>query len=543
MYTFYNNKIKKILKTMNYNFDDSFTNEKLDEYLFNKNLISEEVFLNIESELYKIPIKNKNEFTDNIVLYDLFKKDFYEKNRFIIIKNRSKNIVLTRNIHIFKIKNIINTVIDNKYEIYFITNKELNNYIDLLYNKFNEVLDYDFTFEDKAVNEELIKYDELEISNYPIVKIVDEIIDNAINFGASDVHFEPNDENVIIKMRLDGILYEKSRLSLNIYLELLTRIKIMADINITKKYIPQDGKIKKIYNDKIFDLRISTLPTIYGERVSIRILDSDNLNINYEDLGFLENDLFKIDRLINKKNGIVLVCGPTGCGKSTTLYAFIKRLKLKGENIITVEDPVEYSIKGVNQVQVNNQVGLTFANCLRSILRQDPNIIMIGEIRDEETAEMAIRASITGHLVFSTLHTNDSFTAITRLLNMKIPAYLVSEAVTGVISQRLVRRLCDYCKEETEISDAEKEKYFLDPDQVYYKAVGCSFCNDTGYMGRIAAYEIIEIDDEMRKMIVEGKSVDEMRLNTKKYTSLSSSAKSLLYKGVSSLEEVRKLLK
>lgn len=543
MYTFYNNKIKKILKTMNYNFDDSFTNEKLDEYLFNKNLISEEVFLNIKSELYKIPIKNKNEFTDNIVLYDLFKKDFYEKNRFIIIKNRSKNIVLTRNIHIFKIKNIINTVIDNKYEIYFITNKELNNYIDLLYNKFNEVLDYDFTFEDKAVNEELIKYDELEISNYPIVKIVDEIIDNAINFGASDVHFEPNDENVIIKMRLDGILYEKSRLSLNIYLELLTRIKIMADINITKKYIPQDGKIKKIYNDKIFDLRISTLPTIYGERVSIRILDSDNLNINYEDLGFLENDLFKIDRLINKKNGIVLVCGPTGCGKSTTLYAFIKRLKLKGENIITVEDPVEYSIKGVNQVQVNNQVGLTFANCLRSILRQDPNIIMIGEIRDEETAEMAIRASITGHLVFSTLHTNDSFTAITRLLNMKIPAYLVSEAVTGVISQRLVRRLCDYCKEETEISDAEKENYFLDPDQVYYKAVGCSFCNDTGYMGRIAAYEIIEIDDEMRKMIVEGKSVDEMRLNTKKYTSLSSSAKSLLYKGVSSLEEVRKLLK
>ena len=226
-----------------------------------------------------------------------------------------------------------------------------------------------------------------------------------------------------------------------------------------------------------------------------------------------------------------------------TLYTFLKKLCNTGNNIITIEDPVEYSIKGVNQVQVNNKMGITFASCLRSILRQDPNIIMIGEIRDEETAEIAIRASITGHLVFSTLHTNDSFTAITRLIDMKVPSYLVSEGIIGVISQRLVRRLCDYCKEETYLSSEESDKYFLNPNKKIYKEVGCSFCNNTGYIGRVAAYEILEIDSGLKRLIVNDslKEDYEKYINfesSNEFISISDSAKDLLYKGVSSLEEI-----
>lgn len=548
MYLFYNQMVLEILNKLNIScLYNEQCNEKLDEYLFKNNFINEDEYLKIKSYLLDIPIKKKEKFKRNIDFINVYKKDFYEKHKFIILKHNQDLIVLTNNFMISKLKQIVNLVIGKEYHIYLVSKFELSNYIDLAFNRFNDHTEYNLEIEEKSVYEMTSRYDDISILNYPVVKMVEEILEDGIEQGASDIHFEPCEEEVIVKMRFDGKLYQKSKISSLIYPELLTRIKIMAEINITIKNIPQDGKIKKIFNNKEYDLRISTLPTIYGERVSIRILNRENKIMQIENLGFSTKDLDKVKRLLNKKNGIILVCGPTGCGKTTTLYTFLKRLSNSGNNIITVEDPVEYSIKGVNQVQVNNNTGLTFVNCLRSILRQDPNIIMIGEIRDEETAEIAIRASITGHLVFSTLHTNDSFTAISRLIDMNIPSYLVSEGIIGVISQRLVRRLCDYCKEEKIISNEEGEKYFLIPGKKIYKEVGCSFCNNTGYIGRVAVYEVVEIDSGMKRLIVNNVIKEDYEKYLKlessnSFISMIESSKKILYEGVSSLEEIKDLL-
>ena len=548
MYLFYNQMVLEILNKLNISFlYNEQCNEKLDEYLFKNNFINEDEYLKIKSYLLDIPIKKKEKIKRNIDFINVYKKDFYEKHKFIILKHNQDLIVLTNNFMISKLKQIVNLVIGKEYHIYLVSKFELSNYIDLAFNRFNDHTEYNLEIEEKSVYEMTSRYDDISILNYPVVKMVEEILEDGIEQGASDIHFEPCEEEVIVKMRFDGKLYQKSKISTLIYPELLTRIKIMAEINITIKNIPQDGKIKKTFNNKEYDLRISTLPTIYGERVSIRILNRENKIMQIENLGFSTKDLDKVKRLLNKKNGIILVCGPTGCGKTTTLYTFLKRLSNSGNNIITVEDPVEYSIKGVNQVQVNNNTGLTFVNCLRSILRQDPNIIMIGEIRDEETAEIAIRASITGHLVFSTLHTNDSFTAISRLIDMNIPSYLVSEGIIGVISQRLVRRLCDYCKEEKIISNEEGEKYFLIPGKKIYKEVGCSFCNNTGYIGRVAVYEVVEIDSGMKRLIVNNVIKEDYEKYLKlessnSFISMIESSKKILYEGVSSLEEIKDLL-
>lgn len=549
MYIFYNQRIETILRRLNISYvSQKINNIKLEEYLFSNNFITENEYIKIKSELFNIPIKDKSMLKHDILFLNKFKREFYEVHQFIIIKQYDQNIVLTNNFDLLPLKQIINLILSNEYKIYFVTKLDLVNYIDLAFNRLNDHIEYNYEKEENMVYEMTSKYDDIAINNYPIVKLVEEILEEGIEQGASDIHFEPNEDEVIVKMRFDGKLYQKSKINILIYPEILTRIKIMANINITVRNKPQDGKIKKEFNKKEYDLRISTLPTIYGERISIRVLNNENLVMEIDNLGLNKKQIDIVNKLLNKKNGILLVCGPTGCGKSTTLYTFLKKLCNTGNNIITIEDPVEYSIKGVNQVQVNNKMGITFASCLRSILRQDPNIIMIGEIRDEETAEIAIRASITGHLVFSTLHTNDSFTAITRLIDMKVPSYLVSEGIIGVISQRLVRRLCDYCKEETYLSSEESDKYFLNPNKKIYKEVGCSFCNNTGYIGRVAVYEILEIDSGLKRLIVN----DSLKEDYEKYInfescnefiSISDSAKDLLYKGVSSLEEIKELLK
>lgn len=343
--------------------------------------------------------------------------------------------------------------------------------------------------------------------NAPIVSIVNSLLDQAVHDKASDVHVEPAEDKVRVRFRVDGVLREVITFPRSTQASLLSRIKIMAEMDIAEKRLPQDGRIKIMKHGREIDVRVSTLPTILGEKVVMRILDKDAANIKMDELGFSAQNMAMYKKMISNSYGLVLATGPTGSGKSTLLYATLMELNSVTKNIITVEDPVEYRIPGVNQVSVNNKAGLTFANGLRTILRQDPNIIMVGEVRDTETAEITINAALTGHLVLSTLHTNDAPGAITRLLDMGIEPFLIVSAVRGVVAQRLVRRICPDCKKQYTPGPDSDERILLGvgPDEplVLYKGEGCAQCKYTGYSGRLAIHEVMPILPEMKKLIMQ----------------------------------------
>ena len=359
--------------------------------------------------------------------------------------------------------------------------------------------------------EEVVDVSNLE--NAPIVKMVNIIFQKAIASRASDIHIEPQEDNVLVRYRIDGQLVEIMRHDIKIMPSMSARIKIISGLNIAEKRIPQDGRISLAVDGKNYDLRVSILPTMFGEKIVMRIADKDGFNVTKQQLGFFEDDMVKFDNIISNPHGIILVTGPTGSGKSTTLYTALKELCKPNVNILTVEDPVENTIKGINQVQVNVKAGMTFAAALRSFLRQDPDIIMVGEIRDGETAEIATRSAITGHLVFSTLHTNDAASSITRMIDMGIEPFLMSSSVVGVLAQRLVRRLCPKCKEEVEIDEYTKDILGIDEGEevTVFKAMGCSECNNIGYKGRIAVYEIMEVDREIRELIAKNENSDNIK--------------------------------
>ncbi|MFT8351863.1 GspE/PulE family protein [Clostridium saccharoperbutylacetonicum] len=381
-----------------------------------------------------------------------------------------------------------------------------------------------------------------EVNSAPAVKMIDYMFKNSLELKASDIHIEPFEYEIRIRYRVDGKLKTVNTLGIESLGPLVTRIKILAGLNIAEKRIPQDGRIMTNVDGKDIDLRVSILPVVNGEKVVIRVLSTGAAVLTKRQLGMSEENLKRLERIISNPHGIILVTGPTGSGKSTTLYSILKELNDSDVNIITVEDPVEFTMDGVNQVSVNEKAGLTFASGLRSILRQDPDIIMIGEIRDEETAEIATRAAITGHLVLSTLHTNDAPSSIIRLVDMGIKPYLVSTSVMGVMAQRLVRRTCNKCKEAYEASLYEKEILEQDADKplMLYKAKGCGYCNETGYIGRIGVYEIMEMTREHREAINKGGNSDVIRdisvANGMK--TLESECKDLVLSGVTTIEEL-----
>lgn len=354
---------------------------------------------------------------------------------------------------------------------------------------------------------------QFDYDNKPIVEIVNEIITDAVNHDASDIHFDPYPDNLHIRIRIDGELVDYAIAPDSVKKNLLTRVKIMAGMNITETRLPQDGAIKQSINGLDLDLRVSSLPILDGEKVVIRILDYSMSTAGLENLGFSEENYQKIDKIIHNPHGIILVAGATGSGKSTTVYAMLQKLNTPNRNVITVEDPVEMKIEGVNQVQTMSEIGLTFGNTLRSILRQDPDIIMIGEIRDDETARIAVRASITGHLVLSTIHTNNSLNTIERLTDMEVERYLLGAALTGIVSQRLCKSLCPHCRRLRKTSDYEKllfkEVLEQDVDEIY-EPVGCDKCIQ-GYKGRIAIHEVLIIDQEIRDGIIDNINKDELR--------------------------------
>lgn len=356
--------------------------------------------------------------------------------------------------------------------------------------------------------------DELEgadIVNAPAVKLADSILKEGIAAGASDLHIEPYETIVRVRYRVDGALYESATFSTALFPAVSTRFKILSGVNIAERRIPQDGRIKQNLNGVDYDFRVSTLPTVYGEKIVIRVLDTKAFAFTRDKLGFLPEENHLIDELIHKPYGIILLTGPTGCGKSTTLYSFVKEVNNDSVNVITVEDPVEYTMVGVNQVQVNAKAGLTFAAALRSILRQDPNVIMIGEIRDEETAQIALRAAITGHLVFSTLHTNDAPGAVARLIDMGVEPYFVSDALSGVIAQRLVRRLCPACKLRVQTDERQMNILGIKEPIEIYEPVGCPACHGSGYKGRVGIHEVFMIDDEVRESIMANVGTERMK--------------------------------
>lgn len=355
----------------------------------------------------------------------------------------------------------------------------------------------------------------IDFTKMPVVNAVNTILLNGVSLGASDIHFDPTDDGIVVRYRIDGVLNNFYFLPMEIKKNITTRIKIMAGMNITETRLPQDGAIKDKMNDRDLDMRVSSLPTKRGEKIVIRIMDYSMSLKGIEYLCFSETNYNKVLKMLNFPNGIILVTGATGTGKSTTLYSFLQKLNTEGSNLITVEDPIEMDIKGVNQVQVNSEIGLDFATVLRSILRQDPNIIMIGEIRDSETAKIAVRASITGHLVLSTIHTNNSLNTIERLLDMDVERYLLASALTGIVSQKLARKLCDKCKIKRAVTVTEKNLFKtvlgIDVTEVFEaNPSGCPNCNH-GYHGRIAIQEVLLINQDIRDAISAGMRKEELR--------------------------------
>ncbi|WP_019960065.1 type II secretion system ATPase GspE [Woodsholea maritima] len=378
-------------------------------------------------------------------------------------------------------------------------------------------------------------------SDAPIIRLINGLIAEAVRTGASDIHVEPYEDRVSVRLRVDGVLRETLSLSAKVASPLVSRIKVMARLDIAEKRVPQDGRITLTLGGKGIDVRVSTLPSRYGERVVLRLLDKDSARFTLQELGMAQTTLVDLQKALSQPNGIVLVTGPTGAGKTTTLYAGLNLLNDKSRNILTVEDPVEYAVPGIGQTQVNTKVGMTFAAGLRAILRQDPDVVMVGEIRDVETAEIAVQASLTGHLVLSTVHTNSAIAAIARLRDMGVEAYLLASTVSAIVAQRLVRKLCHHCKDAYTPDEAERQILGLSADEAVtlYRPMGCPSCKGTGYSGRRGVYELVIVDDKLRGLIHDQAREGDMAAHAfAQRPTLYQAGIALAQEGVTSLAEV-----
>jgi type IV pilus assembly protein PilB len=404
--------------------------------------------------------------------------------------------------------------------------------------------------DDDASSDELRDIRE-QVDAAPVVKLVNGVLARAADEGASDIHFEPQAKELLVRFRHDGVLHEIMTIPKRLQPGVLSRLKIMADLDIAERRVPQDGRIGLVVGGRPIDMRVASLPTVYGEKIVIRLLDRGNVMLRLEQLGFSEIALSRYTKSFTKPYGAILVTGPTGSGKSTTLYGTLNILNTADKNIITVEDPVEYRLEGINQVQINPKAGLTFASGLRSILRCDPDIIMVGEIRDKETAQIAVESALTGHLVLSTLHTNDAPGALSRLTEMGVEPFLTASAVDCVIAQRLVRKLCEYCREPYPATKELLERLGFSRDAVekwketqLYKAAGCAHCNSTGYKGRLGIYEIMPVTEALERLIVERKSADELArvAVAEGMVSLRQDGLERVLQGVTTVEEISRVI-
>ncbi len=399
--------------------------------------------------------------------------------------------------------------------------------------------------EDRSLEDQLLQE---EVDSSPVVMLINSLVEQAVRQRASDIHIEAGVDNIRVRFRVDGVLYTVATYDLRLLSAIVARVKILSEMDISEKRKPQDGRFSYIVDRREYDVRVSTLPTVYGEKCVMRLAQKRALYRGKESLGLSPEDTERFNHILRNPNGIILVTGPTGSGKSTTLYTVLSEINNDTVNIVTVEDPVEANIEGVNQVQVNNKANLTFANALRSILRQDPDIIMIGEIRDGETASIAVQASITGHLVVSTLHTNDTASSVTRLLDMGIESYLIADSTVGIIAQRLVRRLCPNCKRPHNLLEHEIDYLGLTPEEIAVsklsEPVGCQRCNGTGYYDRIGIFEIMELTPRLKAMISRRSTSEELRSAAIEdgMLTLRDSVRRLVLDGVTSISEMQRII-
>ena len=490
---------------------DKNPKQKLGDVLIQKGFITEQQLIEVLEFQLGIPHITLYRYPFDPSLFSLVPKEIAKRRLIIPLKKEGEKLLVAMADPMDFI-----TIDDLRLSTGFHIETAIATKDDIL-RAINKYYDMDEGFEDLLLDREpsvqSSEEEKIVDKDSPIVKLVNQIISNAATAKASDIHIDPHDTKIVIRNRIDGVLRTERSLPKHMQSVLTARIKIMANMDITEHRIPQDGRIKMNLDFHPIDIRVSTLPTIYGEKIVLRLLDLGSALNDLNSLGFNKVNLNRFIRLIEKPTGIILITGPTGSGKSSTLYAALNRLNSEEVNIITVEDPVEYQLEGINQIQVNSNVGLTFAAGLRSILRQDPNIIMVGEIRDTETAEVAIRASLTGHLVLSTLHTNDSLGSITRLIDMGVEPFMVASSISGIVAQRLVRRVCRDCAEVQQPTKREIEIFArrgLKIDQVT-RGKGCASCNMTGYKGRIGIHEVLVMDDRMRRVIMNGEPFSRLR--------------------------------
>lgn len=519
------------------------SNKKLGEILIDKGYVTESIIMITLSEQLGIDIVNLDNYNISLEATKLISEKLARRTTSIPLKLWNDKILVAMNepLNIFDIEDI-EIESGKKAEIVLATRNQIQTAIDKYMGRRSAEKAVEDFNKENVIDEEFEEIDEnidLNVNNSPVVRLINSLIRQALKMGASDIHIEPFENKLRVRVRVDGDLQEILTPSKHTQSAIVTRVKIIAGMNIAEKRIPQDGRIEMKVDDSIIDLRISVLPTVYGEKIVMRLLDRGNFLKTKKELGFTENNMELFDTILDAPNGVILVTGPTGSGKTTTLYAALNELNRINKNIITVEDPVEYKIEGINQVQVNTKAGLHFATGLRSILRQDPDIIMVGEIRDEETAEIAVRAAITGHLVISTIHTNDAPSTIMRLQDMGVKPFLVAASVRGIVAQRLVKKICTNCNIEYESSDYEKDLLGIKGDVKLHRGKGCPKCYHTGYSGRIAIHEILKVDKNIREIITNGGNSDDIAQSAKKsgMKTLRDNCLELVLSGVTTIEE------
>ncbi|AZN43343.1 GspE/PulE family protein [Paenibacillus albus] len=484
-------------------------NQKLGELLIQEGIVTErQIMKALESQL-SIPFVGLYQYVIDKKIVNLVPKQLAERYMTIPLKieNDRLHVAMADPLDFIAIEDL-QMATGFKIERVIATREDVNRAINRYYGIDDSM---EMLIEEQQVQD--TREDSFLEDDSPVVKLVNQILQSAAANKASDIHFDPHDSKLVIRYRVDGVLLTDRVLPKQMQNMLIARIKIMSNLNITEHRVPQDGRIKLHVDRYQIDIRVSTLPTVYGEKIVMRILDSTNTFKELDRMGFHPDNYERFTRMIERPTGIVLISGPTGSGKTSTLYAALNRLNTDKVNIISVEDPVEYQLEGVNQIQVNANVGLTFATGLRAILRQDPNIIMVGEVRDTETAEIAMRAALTGHLVLSTIHTNDSISTITRLVDMGIEPFLVAASLAGIVAQRLVRRICRDCGQPHSPTVRESEIFRSRGIHVerIHRGKGCSNCSMTGYKGRIAIHEMLVINDEIRKLIMDNSPLGTIR--------------------------------
>jgi type IV pilus assembly protein PilB len=484
--------------------------QKLGDALLHRGYITEQQLIEVLEFQLGIPHISLYRYPFDTSLFTLIPKETAKRNLVIPLKKEGDKLFVAMSdpMDFYTIDDLrlstgfqIETAIATKDDII----RAINKYYDID-EGFEELIGQEYALE-------TVKEEKITEADSPIVRLVNQLLSNAGTSKASDIHIDPQETKVVIRYRIDGMLRVERVLPKHMQNVLTARIKIMANLDITENRVPQDGRFKVNLDFHPVDLRVSTMPTVYGEKIVLRLLDMGSTLNDINKLGFNSLNLNRFNNMITRPNGIVLITGPTGSGKSSTLYAALNKLNSDEVNIITIEDPVEYQIEGINQIQVNPNVGMTFAAGLRSILRQDPNIIMVGEIRDKETAEVAVRASLTGHLVLSTLHTNDALTSVSRLIDMGVEPFLVASSLSGVVSQRLVRKVCRDCAESYAPTKRELDIFSKRGIEIaeVWRGRGCSSCNMTGYRGRIAIHEVLAMNEELRRAIMNEEPVTKLR--------------------------------